>query len=251
MLRWGRVLVVKEVIMQKLNVWQKVMVAALAIMLMGSLAAFGDEEVDIEEWYNPQSVWDLVDTFSLMEWTWTMIEDGAEQDTVSVSYRLVGTEMVGGDDTTLIELVMDGETMRVWLSEEDREIAQMEMGGEVIPMAFMPAEQVEQVLAAYFWPFMTAEHFGVDQVVTEAPEGVSIDRVRTEPQQLGDVEVSVEQVEVSYSGEPFLEPGQQANLVWRIADLGPFQMLIEWQWDGGEAGEEATFNMKVEQVAFR
>jgi len=237
--------------MQRLNVCSKAMVAALAIMLMGSLAGFGGEEVDIERWYNPQSVWDLVDTFAVMEWTWTMIEDGVEEDTVTVSYRLIRPEVVDGDDTTLVELVMDGETMRVWLSEEHREIAQMEIGGEVIPLAFMPAGQLEQMLAGYFWPFMTAEYFGVDQVVADAHEGVTIDSVHTELQQLGDLEVSVERVEVSYSGEPFLAPGQQANLIWGIADFGPFQMLIEWQWEGGDAGEDATFNMQVERVVIR
>ncbi len=215
------------------------------------MAGFGTEEVDIEEWYSPQSVWDLVAIFEEMEWSWTMIEDGVEEDTVLASYRLVGPEVVAGEDTTLVELVMDGESSKVWLSEEDEAIAQLEMGGEIIPLVFVPAEQLERMMAGYFWPFITAEYFSVDQVVAGAYPGVTIDSVETELRELGQLAVSVDKVEVTLMGEPFLEAGERANLVWAIGDFGPFQMLVEWQWTGGDAGEVATFNMQVKRVVFR
>lgn len=220
-------------------------------MLMGSVYGFGAEEIDIEQWYNPQSVWDLVTVFEEMDWSWTMIEDGVEKDTVLVNYRMAGQEVVAGEDTTLVELVLNGDLSRVWLSEEEQSIERLETGGEIIPLAFIPAAQLEQMLASYFWPFATAAYYSVDQAVAGAYEGVTVDRVETDLRELGDVEVYVDEVEVTLRGEPFLEPGQSANLIWGIGDFGPFQMLVEWQWTGGDAGDDTTFNMKVGRVVFR
>ncbi|MFO8034366.1 MAG: hypothetical protein R6U88_04275 [Candidatus Bipolaricaulota bacterium] len=236
--------------MRTASPWKKGMAALSALLIVGSVAAFGSGEVEVEEWYNPQSVGDLVAAVREMDWSWTQFEGDVEKDTLAVSYRLVGPEVVAGEDTTLVELVMDGETARVWLAEDDS-IAQLEMGGELVPLAWMPAEQIEMMMTAYFWPFMMVEAFPVEEVATGVYQGVSIDSVDTEVREIGDLEVPVHRFEVSVSGEPHLEPGERVDYVWAIGDFGTFQMVVEWQWAGGDTGEEIAFNIQVERVVLR
>lgn len=201
--------------MHAVRAWKKSVAGFVALLLVASLAGLGgagqgaSAEGEASEWFNPQSLVDLVARVQELEWTWTEFEGDEEVETMSVSYRMAGPDIIVGRDTTKVELTVDGDLWRIWLAE-DGAVVQAEIAGEVMPQMF--AEMVAgPMLIGLFWPFTLAEHYGVQEALTETTPGLEVRRVDTGLWQIGDLEVPVYQLEVRVYGEPYLGPGEEVG----------------------------------------
>lgn len=205
-----------------------------------------EDSIEIKNWFNPMGVGLLTTQLRELEWTWTGTEDGVEQETMRVAYRLAGKETVAGKDATRLELSVDGEPWILWMAE-DGSVVQAEIGGEKLPTE-MASLVVAPMVTGLFWPFLMADAYEVDKVVTGTHENWSVTVADAGRQQFGPTSARVQRVTTTVSGPPYTDAGETMTMVWSIGDFGAFQMLVEWRVQGeGEAGEE-SFHMQVLRV---
>lgn len=241
--------------MRAIRAWNKSVAGFVALLLVASLAGLGgagqgaSAEGEASEWLNPQSLVELVARVQELEWTWTEFEGDVEVETMTVSYRLAGPDIIVGRDTTKVELTVDGDLWRVWLAE-DGAVVQAEIAGEVMPQMFAET-MVGPMLTGLFWPFTLAEHYGVQEALTETAPGLEVRRVDRDLWQIGDLEVPIYQVEVRVYGEPYLDPGEEVGYIWVIGDFGTFRMLLEWQVSEVQAEDMTVVQMLVKRVVPR
>ncbi len=232
--------------------WKKGLAGLFALLLLVGPAAAGEDisaEVEIDEWFNPVALSEVVATVRELEWSWTEFEGDVELETMRVSYRLVGDTVVGGADATEVELIVDGSLWKIWLAA-DGSVLQAEIEGELMPQMFADMV-VGPMLTGLFWPFTMADAYGVEQALTDIGPGWELRSSDTGTRQIGDMEVSVQELAVSLRGEPYLEPGEQVDYLWVIGDFGPFHMLVEWRVTDIDADDVIAVRMVVESVVPR
>ncbi len=206
----------------------------------------GDDVVDVDDWFIPLGLPDVVATLRALEWSWTEFDGDTEMESMRVLYQLVGPADVAGQETTEIHLTVDGELWRIWL-DPDGDVVQAEIEGELMPQMFADMV-VGPMLTGLFWPFSMVEAYGVEQVIVHGDPGWDVRSVETTTVTIGDLEVPVTYLEVMTSGAPYLDAGQRMELLWGIADFGAFQMLVEWRVTDLNVDEVSTFRILVERV---
>jgi len=235
------------------NLWKKSVTGLFALFLIAAPAAVGvaDDvagDVEIDEWFNPLGLDEVIGRLQVLEWAWTEFEGETEQETMRVRYALVGMEEIQGQATDVVELTVDGELWRIWLAA-DGSVAQAEIGGELWP-PMLADMVVGPMVMAVFWPFQMVDFYGVEGALTDAGPGWDFRSVAVGEAHVGELTVPVQQVSLSM-GEPHLAPGEQVDLLWEIADFGPFQMLITWQSTDIVGDDVMTLHMRVEKVVLR
>ncbi len=236
--------------------WRQVLRGYVVVLFMMLLAlggtpglatgAAGDVAVDVDDWFVPLGLPDVVATLQALEWSWTEFDGEAELESMRVVYQLVGPADIAGQETTKIHLTVDGGLWKIWL-HPDGAVAQAEIEGELMPQMFADMV-VGPMLTGLFWPFSMVQAYGVEQVITHGDPGWDVRSTDTRMAMIGDLKVPVTYLEVATSGQPYLDAGQRMELLWGIADFGAFQMLVEWQVTDVSVDEVSTFRILVERV---
>lgn len=206
------------------------------------------EAIDLDEWRNPTDLATLISLFEELEWSWATFEDGIETETFVINYSLVGTETVDGVETDLAAITFEDQQIRVWIDEQGN-VAQAEIDGEVMPGEYADV-MMDGMLMSLFWPFWTIDEFGVEDMITEPNPGVNWSEVSTEQVQFNGVGAEVTRMQLDL-GPPATPEGEEASVVWEIADFGgDFQMLTEWSVEETEV-EDFSFTMSVNKAVPR
>ncbi|MGC9530317.1 MAG: hypothetical protein ACP5G2_06925 [Candidatus Bipolaricaulaceae bacterium] len=235
----------------------RVVAVVVALMLAACLGTAGWAEGDapptvdleIDDWFIPQGLTDIVARFRELEWSWRESDSAEDGEEFRVGYHLVGDGVVEGQQTTEVELVVNGDSWRIWLAP-DGSVVQVEVDGELLPPGY--AHMVSgPMLTGLFWPFTMVEYYGVGQALAQAGPGWEFHAVGAGVRQLGDLQVPVHEIQLAMSGPPHLAPGERVELVWTVADFGAFEMLVEWRVTEDEAAGVTALLMQVERVVLR
>lgn len=229
------------------GVWVCVLLSAVCLVMASALAG-QEPSGGSKEWFNPKKLSDVVARVQELAWSWTFFEEG-EEETMDVSYRLLGYETVLGRKAALVELTINEDLMQIWLDSEGN-IVQGAIDGELLPQMF--AEMMfGATLTFVFSPFIFAEPYKVPEALVETLPGMEIRVRERDLRRIGDLVVPVQVVEMRVFGEPYLKPGERATFVWVIGDFGDFLMLVQWEVLDVEAEEMLAMNMEVKRLVLR
>lgn len=206
-----------------------------------------DGIVSVIEWRTPTSMRTIVDDFSRLEWRFSTVDNGTESDPTHVAYIYEGHEMVDGEETDKITLLIGDEDWTIWLDASGNP-KQVASGQEIMPgqLGQTMGRAMMTMVAA---PFSMAQVFPVRDVLRGTRDGWSFTELSRSTEEFGDLTAEVVRLQLT-ARPPAVPAGEEVNLIWGIADFGDFQMLVEWNILDGEDGEHA-FILVIENVARR
>lgn len=183
------------------GVWLFVLLSAVSLVMVPALAG-QESSGGLKEWFNPKKLSEVVARVQELAWSWTFFEDG-EEETMDVSYRLLGYETVLGRKAVLVELTINEDLMLIWLDSEGN-IVQGAIDGELLPPLFAEMT-LGATLSFIFSPFIFAEPYKVPEALVETPLGMEIHVRDQDLRRIGDLVVPVQVVEMRVFGESYLK----------------------------------------------
>lgn len=201
----------------------------------------------VDEWQNPTDLIALLKTFEELEWTWTSIEDGIETDSFTVSYYHAGSETVNGVDTSIAVITFEGQDIKAWV-DQDGNVAQVEIDGQIIP-GEQAAMMLDGMVMSLFWPFWMVDEYDIRGMLEEPTPGVEWSTISTTQEQFNGVGAEVTRLQLELS-PPATPEGEEATVIWAVADFADLQMLVEWRVEETEI-DDFAFTMSVDKIVLR
>lgn len=211
----------------------------VCLILLFALTSFsiyaesGLDEETAQRIDNPSDVYELLDSFKMLEGEWLVERDGEVREEVKFIYNYLGSETIQGRETEKISLEIidqnrNSNLMYFWLGDE--EIQQIEIEGQIIPKQ-MADMMTDDLLETVFSPFTFFSRSQIDQIS-------QFGEVNRLSQNIGGNDLDIIRVRSDDLSEYELESAEI-----KLADFEDFLIVVFYEYQSLDIDEKAQFEV--------